>query len=202
MAHSTPTAEFVFQANSLRSRESKLTLSNDCVTYEGKSLKTDELTSIRYGIKPLQFDMFNTGAVYLVDLKDIHRNEINIRLKSYFFMKRKLYNELFENISDIVWEKISPKLISDKLTLLENRQSFSIGDCEVREEGIYVNKKDLIGWHECYMQKNYDRLVINSRTNSKLYAVLPYAEYWDVFILISIFEHIMDPSGIRSGVVR
>ena len=193
----TSIAEFIFQENPLRSKTSVFSINDEYISLNEKSLLVDEISSMRYGIKASRIYHFYSGVQFLIDLKDTNNQEINIRMNSLFFFKKKLFNELFENIATVIWEKISPKLIYDRLSLLENDQSFLIGNCEIKPEGILIDNKHLIGWHECYVQKNYDQLVINSKADHTIYTCLPYAQYWDVFILAELAEQILAPSKIK-----
>lgn len=192
-----PKTEFTFPQSSFSSKQSIFSIGDEFISLDGKSMQISEISSMRYGIKTSRIYHFYSGVQFLIDLKDKNDQELNIRMNSFFFVKKKLFSELFENIATVIWETLADKIIQHKLSLLENDQSFSIGNCEIKPEGILIDNKHLIGWHECYIQKNYDQLVINSKKDHTVYTYLPYAEHWDVFILAELAEHILDPSKIK-----
>jgi hypothetical protein len=173
-------------------RSHRLQIDEKMISYRGQTIVLDEIHSPIYGSIPIRLDMFNIGISHKIGVKDKSGKDILISLKSYFGGYKEEHNRYFGLILDLLWDKISTRLINERIDLLEQGQTFKVGKCEISQEGISIEGSGLIGWGDCSYQKHYNKLAINSKKNHNLYTNLFYYETWDAFIFLGILEWLLD----------
>lgn len=139
-------------------------------------------TKIRFGISPIEFDMFTIGSKFKIELKN-EKNEIfKIALNSYFGIGRKRKYQLYDQIVDVIWNNYFAEPFGNLLRDWENGQTISVGKYDIDSYGI-TRKVGVRGinmsFEEMELLPRFDHLLVNSKVNSNKYLKLIYLDDWN-----------------------
>ena len=163
-----------------------LTVTGDHLSYRGKTILLSDVTAIRFGWLPIRFYHFTIGSKWMLVLKTTEQ-EMKINFPSYFGMFTDRQYEKFNTLLDAIWDPTLQRLLDTMVDDLEKGKTIAIGKCGVKKDGILLYNF-LIEWDDLVYQKNYNRLTINSRSNTKIWANLHYTETDNVQLLMSFLE--------------
>jgi hypothetical protein len=165
------------------------------ITFGEKKLTLSKVTELRYGMEPIQFDMFNVGRKYIIELKTSNE-QLTIILKSYFTFSKKYFFDLYTRIINSIWENTGFRIINESIEQIIKGHSITIGNCTISTEGIFFNN-NLTEWNNLSYQKNYDRITLNNKSNYKLWTNLYYIETNNIIILSGILDWIYQHEGLK-----
>lgn len=154
--------------------------------YYDQRLDLSAVTGIKYGWIPIRFDMFTIGGHYLIELKTTDR-KLKMSFRYYFGLFAKRQSENFQCILDAVWDMTVVRLLESMIDDIDNHRTVAVGNCRVNGDGILL-KDFLINWEDLSYQKNYNKLTINSKSNSEIWTNLYYTETDNVHVLMHFLE--------------
>lgn len=170
----------VFLADSLDSKMQETHLDNqsNILTYRAESINCKEVIAIRFGYAPIRLDMFSIGSRFMVDLLT-DKQEMRINFRSFFgFGKNREYRK-YSELLDQLWDPVVVRLLNELIAIIESGDSVNVDRCKITPEGVIYNKQ-VIRWDDLSYQVNYNRLTINSNSNSKVFTNLYYTETYNV----------------------
>ena len=111
----------------------RMVLIDSKIHWENKLIdKTIEApTQIRYGVSPIEIDMFTIGTNFKIQLKDIHSNQFNISIKSYLGIGKDRKYELYESLIDNLWDRFFSQSFADMIANWENGETLEIGELRI-----------------------------------------------------------------------
>ena len=142
----------------------------------------EQPTQIRYGIAPIQLDMFTIGTNFKIQLRNEKNDRFNISLKSYFGIGRDNKFQLYEQIADSVWDNFFAMPFSELVEKWENGETIEVAKFLIDAKGI--TKK--LGPHEINFSfdevkllPRFDHLLINSKLKDDKFMKLNYLDHWN-----------------------
>jgi len=171
-----------------------LKILKDELIYDSSTINFNEVNCFKYGTEPIQLDMFHIGRRYVIDLK-AEEKQVKIIFKSYFGISKTYFTNMFQEIINRIWKDVATRIIESTINTLVERGELKIGKCLITNKGIIISDI-LIPWIDLSYQKNYDRLTLNSKTNSKLWTNLYYLQDYNVDVLMVVLDWIFKENGL------
>lgn len=184
----------IIKTSSFGKADKQLQISDSELVYNGVSIKLDEITAFKYGIESIQFDMFAVGRKYVVDVISTNA-QIKLVFKSYFRFSETYFVDLFNNLVELVLNKVADRLLDESIAKVLNGAPVEVGNCVVSKEGITL-KDFLIKWPDLSYQRNYDRLTVNSNSNPSIWTNLYYLESYNSVILLALLTWVFKHNGL------
>ncbi|HEU5147958.1 MAG TPA: hypothetical protein VFT90_14630 [Chryseosolibacter sp.] len=166
--------------------DGKLTVDGDDLIHKEKKIRLSDVIAIKFGWKPIRLDMYRIGGRYVVELKTLDK-KIKLDFPYYFGIFKKRQEDNFEKLTDAIWDITVVRLLNTMIEDINGGKSVRIDKCTVNVEGILYNDF-LIRWEDLSYQKNYNRLTINSKSNTKVWTNLYYTEVDNVHVLMQYLE--------------
>jgi hypothetical protein len=142
----------------------------------------EQPTEIRYGIAPIELDMFNIGTNFKIQLQNEKNDRLNISLKSYFGIDRSKKHQLYEQIADAIWDNFFAVPFAELVEKWENGKTIEVANFLIDLNGI--TKK--LGPHNITMNfdemklfPRFDHLLINSKVKTHKFMKLHYLDHWN-----------------------
>ncbi len=158
--------------------DESILINETTLTYNNSPIDCFDIQSIKYGYAPIQLDMYTIGSRYTIDLKT-RDQQILLHFKSYFGIRKHRQYQKFASLLNAIWDSTVIRLADDMSASHEAGESFAVGNCAIKSEGI-IYKEFLITWNDLTYQANYNRLTLNSRSNEKIWTNLYYLETYNV----------------------
>ncbi|KAA5549089.1 hypothetical protein [Adhaeribacter rhizoryzae] len=188
--------------NSFGERNHTLILNANYFILNNTQIKLADITQIKFGVNSVQFGMFPLGNRYHLSLKTAGQ-EFNLVLHSYWGIRNNYLVNLYEKLVNGIWLRIGERLTDDAINCLKANNSFVVGPCTVSRSGIKLQQKsafsvnaELITWNDLFYEVKYDRLVINSKKDSRLWLNLYFLEYWNTEVLREVLEWLFTENGL------
>lgn len=146
---------------------------------------------IRYGVAPIQVDMFTLGSNYKIELRNQDKSKITIPFRVYFGLKRKEKVTGFDVVLKHIWEEFFEKRFDDLIDLWEGGESLKIGKFLIDQGSI---TKESFGtavtleFDDIQIEERIDSLVLSSESDSRKYMTIQYLEDWNWPLLYNILE--------------
>jgi hypothetical protein len=161
--------------------DTRISFQDNTLTLDSNAINTLEVIGIKYGYDPIRFDMFTIGSNYLINLKT-STDAVVVNFRSYFNIGKKNEYRKFSTLLNVIWESTVVRLLGEMEEMLTHDKSVTIGTCVVNNQGI-TYRNFLILWDDLSYQINYNRLTINSKSNSDLWTNLYFIETYNVHLL-------------------
>jgi hypothetical protein len=193
--------------SSILDRDRKLSLKEEFIEFEDKDLigasptrlVKSELSEFRYGIKWISGIHLTIGRVYTVDIRDIHGNEINLRLKSLYGVRKKQLLEKYVKIVSHLYDQYFNDISRDYLDKFLAGESVSILGVEFTAGGVILNKKiGLIRWEDLETRSYWSYYTLSSKLDSTKYKAYVYLEDWNTGVLYTVSREILKGKGLWS----
>lgn len=189
--------------NSFGSKSHRMALNNNQLILNNTKINLTEITHIKFGAKIMQFGMFPVGRNYYLSLKTPVQ-ELSLVLRSFLGIRDNYLANLHDKLVNGIWLRIGERLMQKVLASVKAGNSYRVGSCRINKEGIVLeqdsafdnNKTSLIPWTDLSYDKKYDRLVLNSKTNYRLWINLYYIEHWNVDVLVDLLDWIFEEKGL------
>lgn len=180
--------------NSFTRKEKALLLNDEYISLAAKKIRLNDITHFKFGISGLQAGMFVVGRKYEVHIKTT-TDRFNLVFRSYFRLNIKYFNQLFHLVINGVWLRTGDRLLSEMIAAVKANQDLKFGHCTVQKTGItfYKNSKNpkkefFISWQDLSYDKKYDRLVLNSKKDSRRWLNIYYLHTWNAEVLIEFLD--------------
>ncbi|HCX24019.1 MAG: hypothetical protein CMB80_18315 [Flammeovirgaceae bacterium] len=174
----------------------QLSITDSKIHWENKLIdKTIEApTQIRYGVSPIEIDMFTIGTNFKIQLKDIHSNQFNISIKSYLGIGKDRKYELYESLIDNLWDRFFSQNFADMIANWENGETLEIGELRIDSESIQNNKVK-IKFDDMKILSKWDHILINSQSNLKQFIRIQYLKDWNWPLISEILNRKAEQSA-------
>lgn len=136
-------------------------------------------TQIRYGIAPIELDMFTIGRNFKIQLRNENDDRLNISLKSYFGIRKARKHQLYEQIADEIWDQFFATPLAELIYNWENGQKIIIGNFEIDNSSVTCTRGITRRFDEMQLLPRFDHLLINSSEQHDKYMKLNYLEDWN-----------------------
>jgi hypothetical protein len=201
----TPVAEDIeeeIKLDSFGERIHTVVLHKNQLLFDDTRITLTAVSHFKFGVKIIQFGMFPVGRRYQIDLKSPEK-EFSLVFRTYLGLGNKYFNRLFERLVDGIWLRIGERLFREAVALISGDKTFTIGSCTVSRQGIILNqdtplakKQHLVLWNELSYEKKYNRLVINSKVNHRIWANLYFLDDWNVDVLMDVLDWLFKEGGL------
>ena len=139
-------------------------------------------TQIRYGMTPIQLDMFTIGTNYKIQLRNEKNDRFNISLKSYFGIGRAKKYRLYEQIADSIWDTFFATQFAELVEKWENGETIEVAKFLLDSNGITKKlgpNKITMSFDEMKLFPRFDHLLINSKLKNDKFMKLHYLDHWN-----------------------
>ncbi len=193
--------------SSILDRDRKLNFNEEYIEFEDKDLigalptrlDKSELSEFRYGINWISGIHLTIGRIYSVDIRDIHGNEINIRLKSLFGIRKKVLTEKYIKIVSHIYDKYFNDISRDYLSKFSAGEEFSISGVVFTSGGLILdNKIGLVKWDDLDTRAYRSYYTLASKIDSTKYKVFVYLEDWNTGVLYTVSRELLREKGFWS----
>jgi hypothetical protein len=201
----TPVSEDINEEIRLASfgaRSHTLLLNDKQLVFDDTEISLPAISHFKFGIKIIQLGMFPLGRRYQINLKTPD-TQLDLVFRAYFGIGNKYFNRVFEMLVNGIWSHIGERLFREAIDLILSGKTFSTGNCTVSRQGIILNqdtplakKQHLIPWAEVGYEKKYNRLVINSKSNHRIWANLYFMDDWNVDVLMDVLDWLFKEGGL------
>jgi hypothetical protein len=181
--------------SSFSSPDKELVIQGNELLFDFKKIKLDDVTEFKYGIEPIQVDMFSVGRKYIIDLKS-KDEKVVIVFKSYFGLSKAYFDSLFNRTLIELWNGTAVRISDESINKIINGDSIVIGKCIVSLQGITYNNF-LICWNDLIYQKRYNSLTISSRSNANAWTNLYYTQVYNVDVVMTVIDWIFKYDGLK-----
>lgn len=183
------------KTSSFTSEKKRVTVTKEEIIINDKGLHLAEVTEFLYGLEPIQLDMFYIGTKYIIDLKTPN-NQLSIVFKTYWGLSRKdIYNH-YTHILNSIWEKTGVRLVNNAIDRILMDELIVVGNCTIAKRGILF-KDVLTEWDNLSYQRTYNKLVLNNKSNSKIYTNLYRTKTYNIDVLTNILDWVFKSEGIK-----
>ncbi|GAA5037369.1 hypothetical protein GCM10011506_33600 [Marivirga lumbricoides] len=139
-------------------------------------------TQIRYGLAPIQIDMFTIGTNFKIQLRNENKDRLNISLKSYFGIGKTKKHQHYNHIADVIWDAYFSILFTELTQKWEKGETIDIDKFRFDLYGITKSigtNKITITFDEMKLLPRFDHLLINSKLNTEKFIKLHYLDHWN-----------------------
>ncbi|OON69367.1 hypothetical protein [Hymenobacter sp. CRA2] len=171
-----------------------LKVENNTLTYGQQSIPLHLVSGIRYGVEPIQLDMFYIGREYTLALR-AGNETITIHLRMFFGLSKRYFQELFTRLIDSIWDETFVRLVNETIEQLLTGTEVKIGSCAVSKHGISC-KKAFIPWAALAYEKKYNRLTINHQQDSDVWTNLYYVSDYNAQVLAAVLDWVFEQNGL------
>lgn len=187
--------EFI-KITSFGKKEKKVHIIGNLLTYDKKTINLDDVTEMRYGVKPYQIYRFYIGWNYCIDLKT---KDAQIKIEFISFLKFSInyFNELIQRIIKKIWSYTMPRIVNESINKIISGQVIQVDKYQLSKQGINWNNKQ-IAWCDLNYQKNYDRLTINSKSNIKIWTNIYYLELYNADVIVYVCDWVIKQDGLNN----
>ena len=189
--------------DSFKRKDKTLLINEVVIQFHEKEIGRSKISGIKYWISTIEFYKFSIGRQYHIGLRT-ENEQIDIILKSYFGFGNAYFTDLCSRIIDEVWEPVISQVMNSAVDLLIAGEEVQFGQCTVSKDGVLITKnnaitrkRSLIGWADLHYQKKYDRLVLNSKSDHKLWTNLYFNKSWNIEILMALLDWITNEDGLQ-----
>jgi hypothetical protein len=185
----------LIKLTSFSNSDKLLKIEDNALQFDSAKIQLQSVKEFKYGIEPIQVDMFFVGRKFIIDLKSNEEN-IKIIFKSYFGFSKNYFNNLFNNILNKIWQETAVRISDDSIEKVLKGETIVVGKCQVFRLGIKINNF-LISWHDLTYKLNYNRLTINCKSNSTVWTNLYYIKDYNVDVLMAILDWLYKHQGLE-----
>jgi hypothetical protein len=186
--------ELIYTSSFDREKE-RLKISQDIISFEKKEFELRKTVELKYGVAPIQVDMFTIGRKYIIELKNPEKR-FAITFRSYFGISNNYFSDLYTKIINGIWNMTGLRIVHEAIQKLKSGETFKVGDYSISQNGILI-KNVLVSWDNLSYQKNYDRLTLNHKTNHKVWTNVYYLETYNFDVIIGILDWIYKHEGLQ-----
>ena len=184
------------KTHSLGEKDKLIFITGEFIQYEKKVLNLNEITGIHSWISGIQFYRFLIGRKYHIGLKT-PTDQINFLFTCYFGISQKYFNKLYNQVLGKIWEPVTTRIWNLNYELVKAGGAMQVGNCQLSKDGILlIRQKKQINWDDFYYEIKYDRVVLNSKTDSTLWMNLYFKDTWNLDVFISLLDWITKENGL------
>jgi hypothetical protein len=190
------------RVSSFGGKEKILSIDEETIRFQEKKIPRQEITGIKYWVSAIEFYRFPVGRQYHIGLKT-PSDQLNITLKSYFGIGNGYFHRLCNRIIEEIWDPVTDRIWDKAIAVLRAGEAWQVDNCQVSKDGILITrnqvitkKQILISWPDLHYEKKYDRLVLNSKKDPRVWANLYFHDSWNVDLLMALLDWLTREGGL------
>lgn len=166
----------------------RLIISPDIISYKGKSIKTAEVTRVRWGVFVQIINGIRTSyyTIWIGTPNQLFKVECNTTFEGTATVEAR-----YRLITDKLWKAVCVRLFSETLSSLSSGEKKIYGDAVIDKDGVLLKKSKLLWMSEPFYSKWEDlsisngpgTFIIQSTNEKKVKAELSYRDIDNVHIL-------------------
>lgn len=166
----------------------RLIISPDIITYKGRSIKTAEVTRVRWGVFVQIINGIRTSyyTIWVGTPNQLFKVECNTTFEGTATVEAR-----YSLITDKLWKAVCVRLFSETLSSLSSGEKKVYGDAVIDKDGVLLKKSKLLWMSEPFYSKWEDlsisngpgTFIIQSTNEKKAKAELSYRDIDNVHIL-------------------
>lgn len=171
----------------------RLIISPDIISYKEKSIKTDEVTRVRWGVFVQTINGIRTSyyTIWVGTPNQLFKVECNTTFEGTATVEAR-----YRLITDKLWKGVCVRLFSETLSRLSSGEKIVYGDAVIDKDGVLLKKRKLLLMSEPYYSKweglsisnGPGTFIIESTNEKKAKAELSYRDIDNVHILESVMR--------------
>jgi hypothetical protein len=206
-------SEFIIKRGLTDNAKRKLILNKNYIEFEDSDLyskpnsyfKKEEILEYKCGIRWMRYK-FVFGREYLIYIRNTEDKILKINFKTYFGRKKKVYNVLFNEILDSLWDFHFKEIANDYVAKHNNGDEFYIGDVHfspshitIKASGILNEISKSIPWENIRTRSYQTYFAIYSEADARnVNRGYSYLQDWNTIVLYSVLRTLLSQKGIET----
>lgn len=153
-------------------------------------IAADDICAFRFGINWISGYAFTIGRQYIIQIQDQNKKVYDIKLGSYYTIRRRLYTQIWSDIFDKLWANYFYRHLNNYYDLYNKKQEFDLVDVRFQPFGISWDDKSLF-WNEIALSNYKAYFVIHHKMDLKKTKSCSFKNDWNAFILQQLLKHII-----------
>lgn len=159
----------------------------DFIKKQNSFIRYSDIKDFKFGIEWIKGYYFVIGRKYILTIRDLNNNKLNISFKSYYGYKKIELSEKYSNLLNTIWNNYVDDLVLKLITDIENGEEIEIAKTKIDSKRILYSKKTT-DWKKI-STKAYDHYyVIYSKNNEHYNKAYYFKDDWNIGVLYSLIE--------------
>jgi hypothetical protein len=159
-------------------------------------LPTQNIAAFRYGIKWTRAYNFVFGRQYFIEIQNDEQKITQIKLSSYYSIRKHLYGKLWTDIIQQLWKNYFINLFSYYHELYTIHQTFELCGIQFHFDGIGWDLQNILQWHEIAVSSYQTYFMIYNCQNKKQCISKSFANDWNAVILQVLLKEIVEERSV------
>ncbi len=157
------------------------------------------MAGFRYGLTWIRGTHFIFGRQYFIELQNDQHKITRIKLSSFYGIRKETYSQLWSDIIQQLWQSYFVNTYNYYYDLYKVSQTFELCGIRFDTEGIALDQKNILAWHQIAISSYYHYFMIYNKQNKKQCKSRSFANDWNAVILqILIKEIVKEHSVLQS----
>ncbi len=183
----------------LPSSNQKVVIKKDFIQVNSSRINCDEIKAIRYGVSLIGTQKKPQRKDYNIEILSTDDRTLSINFKSSKVQELLEEDHTYYYIMSGLWQSVKKKLISQYIDVLNNHESFNIGNTSVTHEGFAITykpwflgkkKTEIVPWSDIRYYLNKGILHIESLSNKKKKIQLSLHHDWNAVVLNTLMHYL------------
>jgi hypothetical protein len=159
-------------------------------------LPTQNIVAFRYGIKWTRGYNFVFGRQYFIEIQNDEQKITQIKLSSYYSIRKHLYGKLWADIIQQLWKNYFINLFSYYHELYTIHQTFELCGIRFHFDGIGWDLQNILQWDEIAVSSYQTYFMIYNCQNKKQRVSKSFANDWNAVILQVLLKEIVEERSV------
>lgn len=183
----------------LPSSNQKVAINKDFVQVNQSKINCDEIKAIRYGVSLIGTQKNPERKDYNIDILSKDDRTLSIHFKSSKVQELLEEDHTYYYIMSGLWQYVKKSLISQYIELLNNRESFEVGNATITHEGFSVTyktwffgkkKTGIVPWSDVKYYLDKGILHIDCLSSKKKKVRLSLHHDWNAVVLNTLMHYL------------
>ncbi len=177
----------------LKIGKDRLTITPECITYKNKSIKTADVTRVRWGIYKEYINLIRASREYTIWV-GTPTDILSVECVKFVEAEESVRRRYFL-ILDKLWNAVCIRLLGETFHKLSTGEKVRFGGLVVDQNGVLLKKQKWTKqepfysrWEDLTISNGRGTFVIRSSKEKRAYAELPYRDVDNVHILESLMR--------------
>ena len=193
--------------SSILDRDRTLIIDPEYIEFDDKDLKESkpariaksDITGFKFGLKPVRGYYFYIGRIYCIDVKGSQDQQIKIRIKSLYGIRKKELTQKYSSIVKALYGYYMDEIILKYLNQFSNKEQFEIAGVIFNTDGVIFNEKiGVVTWFDLGTRTYYNYYTLYSMQQPAKYKAFEYINDWNTAILYSVSRQILKDKNLWS----
>ena len=155
-------------------------------------IPAENISAFRYKVVHLRGYAFTFGRQYIIEIKDFQNNVTQIKLTSYYGLKREAYHKLWYAIFDQLWANFFGSTLNYYIELYSIHQVFELAGVKFHTDGISWDKKNKLLWNEIALSNYRTYFMIHHAKNPMQNKSCSFSMDWNALVLQTLLRSIVN----------